>query len=58
MARKAIPTSPHVLALIENARMNTASAALPVRERGDIARCHQGRHRIVKLRARHHDRDQ
>lgn len=58
MARKAIPTSPRVLALIENTRVNTASAALPVRERGDIARSPQGRHRNVKLRARHHARDQ
>lgn len=58
MARKANPIGPHVLALIEDARIDLARAALAVRDGGDVALFRQTRHRSVKLRAWRRNRDQ
>lgn len=57
MVRIADSIGPHVLTLIEDARVDLAQAALAVREGGDVALSPQTRHRNVKLRARHRNRD-
>lgn len=57
MARKANPIGPHVLALIEDARVDLVRAVLAVREGVDVALSPQRRRRSVKLRAWRHVRD-
>lgn len=51
MARKATPIGPHVLALIEDARVDLRRAALAVWEGGDAALSRQTRHRSFRLQA-------
>ena len=57
MARKASPIGPHVLALIEDARVNLALTILSAREGVFSQLGPLRRHRGVEPRARCHGRD-